>query len=191
LRRVHQIILIGSTIIGSWIGMQVVHELGHVIAAWVTGAEVKRVVLTPTTLSRTDVVNNLHPLIVAWAGPIVGAALPVVLWVLAQLARLPGAFVFRFFAGFCLIANGLYIGLGSFGGVGDCGEMLRYGSPPWLLWLFGAVTAPIGLALWNRQGMHFGLGVGVAHGQVSRSVAYTTFAVCLVLLVVGFAVDGQ
>src|SRR5688572_21715683 len=169
--------------------MQAVHELGHVIAACMTGAEVKRVVLTPTTLSRTDVVNNLRPLVVVWAGPMVGAALPVLLWLLAQIARLPGAFVFRFFAGFCLIANGLYIGLGSFRGVGDCGEMLRYGSPPWQLWLFGAATAPIGLALWHRQGVHFGL--GDAHGQVSRSVAYTTFAVCLVLLAVGFAVDGQ
>jgi hypothetical protein len=189
LRRVHQIILIGSTIIGSWIGMQAVHELGHVIAALLTGAEIKRVVLTPTTLSRTDVVNNLHPLVVVWAGPIVGVALPILLWLLAQWARLPGAFVLRFFAGFCLVANSLYVGLGSFRGVGDCGEMLRYGSSPWQLWLFGALTAPVGLALWHRQGVHFGL--GAAHGQVSRSVSYTTFAMCLALLVVGFAVDGE
>ena len=65
--------------------MQAVHELGHVIGAWATGAEVKRVVLTPSTISRTDVVNNLHPLVVVWAGPMVGAALPILLWLLARL----------------------------------------------------------------------------------------------------------
>ena len=36
--------------------------------------------------------------------------LPVVLWGLAALARWKGAFVLRFFAGFCLVANGAYHG---------------------------------------------------------------------------------
>lgn len=187
--RAYQIILIGSTLLGSWLGMQAVHELGHVLGAWVSGAEVKHVVLTPTAISRTDVVNNSRPLVVAWAGPIVGAGLPLVLWLLAQFARLSGAFVLRFFAGFCLIANGLYIGLGSFGRVGDCGEMLRHGSAPWQLWLFGAITTPIGLAFWHGQGALFGL--GTAHGHVSRSIACVTFCVSLALLAFGFAVDGH
>jgi hypothetical protein len=75
------------------------------------------------------------------------------------LARLSFAFVLRFFAGFCLVANGLYIGLGSFGRVGDCGEMLRHGSPPWHLWLFGAITVPAGFWLWHGLGPAFGLGI--------------------------------
>jgi hypothetical protein len=189
LRRVPQIILIGSTILGSWLGMQAVHELGHVLGAWATGAQVTQVVLTPTTISRTDVANNSRPLIVVWAGPIIGVGLPVVMWFLAQAAGLPGAFVLRFFAGFCFLADGLYIGLGSFGGVGDCGEMLRHGSSLWQLWLFGAVTAPIGLALWHRQGASFGL--GAAHGQVSHAIAYASLSVCVALLVLGFAVGGK
>jgi len=189
MRRVYQFILIGSTLIGSSLGMQAVHELGHVLGAWATGAEVNRVVLSPTSISRTDVTNNSRPLIVAWAGPIVGIALPLLLWGGMQAARRPSAFVLRFFSGFCLIVNGLYIGLGSFGRVGDCGEILRHGAALWQLWLFGAVAVPIGLALWHGQGSSFGF--GAANGQVSHAAAYLSLATCLALLLLAVIVGGQ
>lgn len=189
MERVHHAVLIGSTLLASWLGMQEVHELGHVLGAWATGARVVRVVLTPTAISRTDVAENSRPLVVAWAGPGFGACAPLVLWLAARVARLPGAFVLRFFAGFCLLANGLYIGLGSFGRVGDCGEMLRHGSAPWQLWLFGVVTAPLGLALWHGQGEAFGF--GTARGRVSRAAAYGTLGVCLALLLLAFSVAGE
>jgi hypothetical protein len=60
--------------------------------------------------------------------------------------------VIQFFAGFCLVANGAYVGLGSFTGAGDCGEMLRTGTPRGAMWLFGAVTIVFGLYLWHRLG---------------------------------------
>jgi hypothetical protein len=60
--------------------------------------------------------------------------------------------VARFFAGFCLVANGAYIAIGSFDGVGDCGEMLRTGTPIWLMLFFGGVTIPAGFYLWHRLG---------------------------------------
>src|SRR5947209_4265019 len=123
--------------------MQAVHEFGHVCGAWLTGGRVAHVVLNPLTISRTDLADNPRPLVVVWAGPVVGVLLPVALWLAAAGVRMPGAFVLRFFAGFCLLANGLYIGAGSFDRVGDCGEMLRHGSEPWQLWLFGAMTAPV------------------------------------------------
>jgi hypothetical protein len=188
-RRVHQAILIGSTLLGSCLGMQAVHESGHVLGAWVTGAQVTRIVLSPTAISRTDVTHNSHPLVVAWAGPVLGVVIPVVLWIGAQAIRLPGAFVLRFFAGFCFVANGLYIGLGSFGHVGDCGEMLRHGSAVWQLWVFGTLLVPCGLALWHGQGELFGM--GAARGQVSQSIAYASLGVCVVLLLLGFAIGGE
>ena len=149
--------------------MQAMHESGHVLGAWLTGGRVSRVVLHPFTISRTDLDRNPNPLAVVWAGPAFGAAVPLVLWALVAGLRMPGAFVLRFFSGFCLLANGRYIGVGSFGGIGDCGEMLRHGSQPWQLWLFGAATAPLGLWLWHGQGPHFGL--GPANGNVNRGVA--------------------
>jgi hypothetical protein len=186
---VHQVVLIGSTIFGSWLGMQAIHESGHIVGAWLTGGRVARVVLNPLTISRTDLADNPHPLIVVWAGPLFGVATPLLLWGVAATAGASWAFVLRFLAGFCLLANGLYIGIGSFDRVGDCGEMLRHGSKLWHLWLFGAVTAPVGLWLWHRQGPHFGL--GAAKGQVNRGAAYGSLIVCLALLVLGAAFGGK
>jgi Peptidase M50B-like len=184
-----QLILIGSTVLGSWLGMQAIHEAGHVLGARLTGGGVERVVLHPLTISRTDLAENPQPLLVAWAGPVFGAIAPILLWATASLQRMPGAFVLRFFSGFCLLANGLYIGVGSFDGIGDCGDLLRHGAPIWHLWLFGALTAPTGLWLWHRQGPHFGL--GKAHGEVKAGVAYAALVACLGLLILGFAVGGE
>jgi hypothetical protein len=187
--RLPQIILILSTVLGSWLGMQAVHEAGHVFGAWLTGGAVERVVLHPLRISRTDLGRNPNPIVVVWAGPMVGVTVPLLLWAMARVMHIPGAFVLRFFSGFCLLANGLYIGLGSFDRVGDCGQMLQHGSESWQLWLFGAVTAPSGLWLWHGQGRHFGL--GPAKGKVNFGVACGTFVVFLLLLAVGFRVDGE
>jgi len=181
--------LIVFTILASWLGMQGVHELGHVLGAWCTGGRVATVVLHPLTISRTDLAFNPSPLVVVWAGPVLGCLLPLALWLVVLACRLPGTYLPRFFAGFCLIANGAYIAGGSFDGAGDCGEMLRHGSPLWLLWLFGAITIPAGLALWHRLGPHFGL--GKARLPVSGMTASFALAVFLVLLLVGFVVGGQ
>jgi hypothetical protein len=169
--------------------MQAVHEFGHVLGAWLTGGQVTKVVLHPLTISRTDLAQNPRPLAVVWAGPVIGSLLPVALWAIAAGLHFPGAFVLRFFAGFCLIANGAYIAGGSFDRIGDCEQMLRHGSAIWQLWLFGAVTVPLGLWLWHRQGPHFGL--GPAKGQVNLGVAYASLVACVVLLVLGFVVDGE
>jgi hypothetical protein len=187
--RLHQFVLIGSSVLGSWLGMQVVHESGHVLAGWLTGGRIDRVVLNPLTISRTNVSQNSSPVTVIWAGPIVGVMAPFLLWQVANRARLPDAFVVRFFAGFCLVANGLYIGVGSFGQVGDCGEMLRHDSAIWQLWLFGIVTVPVGFWLWHGQGLCFGF--GHAQGRVSRTAAYRSLAACFALLVLGFVVGGE
>jgi Peptidase M50B-like len=187
--RFPQLILILSTVLGSWLGMQAVHESGHVVGAWLTGGKVSRVVLSPLTISRTDLRENPKPSIVVWAGPLLGVVLPLVLWTLATMIRLPGTFVLRFFGGFCLLANGLYIGVGSFDGIGDCGTMLRHGSKPWQLWLFGLLTAPLGMWLWRGQGAHFGLGSG--KGRVDQRAAYGSLIALVVLLALGFTLDGE
>jgi hypothetical protein len=187
-KRIQQCVLILSTLLASWLGMQAVHEFGHVSGAWVSGGRVAKVVLYPLTISRTDLAENPYPLVVVWAGPVVGVLLPLGFWGIAAAIKSRIAFLLRFFAGFCLLANGLYIGTGSFGRVGDCGEMLRHGSHAWQLWLFGAVSAPIGLWLWHGQGRHFGL--GAANGEVDRMAVVASVVVCGASLVLGFLV-GQ
>lgn len=144
-------LLLAGLILSSWWGMQFVHEAGHAVAAWSTGGRVQRVELHPWTISRTDVEPNPSPLIVAWGGPILGVFLPLLAWITAAIANWEVRVLLRFFAGFCLVANGVYIGVGTPAGLGDAGDMLQHGSPPWLPMAFGVVSALGGMLLWHGQ----------------------------------------
>ena len=177
--RTRQILLVVCTLLASWLLMQVVHEFGHMTGAWLSGGRVDRIVLHPLAISRTDIDPNPHPLVVVWAGPVIGAIFPIVIWAIAAKLKSPERFLLRFFAGFCLIANGEYIAIGSFGRVGDCGTMLCYGSPIWLLWLFGAATVPIGLWLWNGLGAEFGFG-GTAKNVSNRQTIVAAGALVVI-----------
>jgi hypothetical protein len=168
--------LLVSLLALSWFWMQAVHELGHVLGAWLTDGTVEQVVLHPLTISRTDVGRNPRPLLVAWAGPIVGVLAPLGVWALFLANRIPLAWLARFFAGFCCLANGLYLGVGSFDRVGDAGDILHHGSPMWALWLFGLVAAPAGLALWNGLEAKFGW------GRSSEPVGWRLVLACAGLL---------
>jgi hypothetical protein len=180
MQRIYQILLIGSFIGFSWLTMQVVHELGHVLGAVTTGGTVTKVVLHPFTISRTDVYPNPHALVEVWAGPIVGVLLPLVVYLFAKVLGSPGIFLFRFFAGFCLVSNGVYIGAAWLAdGGADAGDLLRLGATHWQLILFGLLTVPLGFFLWHGLGSNFGL--GKANGSVSRSAAITS--VCLFIFV--------
>ena len=181
MKRLDQVVLIGAFLAFSWLGMQVVHELGHVLGAWLTKGEVMKVALHPCIISRTVLGYNPHPGVVVWAGPIIGSVLPLAAFLVARVFRLPGVYLFRFFAGFCLIANGVYIAFGPGEGLADTGIMMQYGSPRWLLVLFGTATAPLGLYLWHGEGKYFGL--GEAAGEVNRRAAVVS--VFLLALVVG------
>lgn len=190
--RLAQIVLIISTLALSWLLMQAVHELGHVCGAWLTGGQVERVVLHPLAFSRTDVAPNPHPLIVTWSGPIIGVALPLAAFTLARGLRLPGWYIVRFIAGFCLIANGAYLGVGAFDRAGDAGDLLRHGAPIWTLWLFGLLTVPPGFYLWHRLGPHFALASRSAAGPASvhTLTAWLTLAALVVIVLVELLLGG-
>lgn len=149
--------LITATLLASWLGMQAIHELGHVLAAKLTGGVVTNVALHPLSISRTDVALNPQPLVVVWGGPLLGALAPLAIWAFAAWLRWPHAFLLRFFAGFCLIANGLYLTAGSLEGVGDCGDLLKHGAQLWQLWAFGLPAIAVGFWLWNGLSKDFGL----------------------------------
>jgi hypothetical protein len=163
--------------------MQWVHEAGHVLAALATGGVVERVVLHPLSISRTDVSVNPRPLIVTWAGPVFGVLAPLAAWLLARALRARSAYVVRFFAGFCGVANGAYLALGSFQRVGDCGELLKHGAAMWHLWLFGTVSAAAGFMLWNRLGPSFGFSPGAQ--AVSRGLCLVLAALLITMAAAG------
>src|SRR5260221_11134141 len=99
-RRYHQVLLILSFITFSWLGFMVVHEFGHVFAAWLTGGSVSRVFLHPLQISWTPLAHNPHPRIVAWGGPVFGSLAPPVFFDSVGLLPLPGSYPFCFFTGF-------------------------------------------------------------------------------------------
>jgi hypothetical protein len=189
MQRFHQLLFAVSLVALSWFAMMAVHELGHVVGAIITGSSIQGVVLNPLNISRTDVSPNPHPSIVVWFGPIVGSILP-----LAMFATVPQHLsvlqkVAQFFAGFCLIANGAYLSVGSFYRVGDCGEMLQTGTPLWVLLTFGALTIPLGLYLWHGLGSlnHFINDPSV----VSSRMAYVVFGTLLLVVIAGFALSPR
>jgi hypothetical protein len=183
MKRLTQVLLIVSFIAFSWLGMQVVHETGHVLLAWLTGGEVVRVALHPFIVSHTDLGENPHPLAVVWGGPLLGCLFPLAAFGATAFWRRPGVYLFRFFAGFCLVANGVYIGAGRFLAEGaDPWVMTENGSPLWLLVVFGLCAAPLGLYLWHRQGRFFGL--AEAKGKVSTAAAAVSTALFTVLVAV-------
>jgi hypothetical protein len=137
--------------------MMVAHESGHVLHAAVSGGRVVRVVLDPLAFSRTDVSPNPHPVFVAWGGMVWGALLPTLAWLIAWAARWRLAFLLRFWAGFCLLANGVYAETGAMVPAGDAEDLLRMGVPRQALVLVGAPLAACGLMLWNGLAPRFGL----------------------------------
>ena len=183
--RTFQVLLVLSAIGFSWLAMQAVHEAGHLIHARLGGATVVRVVLHPLALSRTDLAANPHPLLVAWGGVVWGCLIPLALLALARAAAKPCTWLARFFAAFCLIANGAYLAGGSMfgpGGGDDAGVLLAHGAARWQLVAFGVPAVVAGLWLLDGLGPHFGL--GPARGRVDRRAALAAAAALAVLIVV-------
>ena len=189
MQRIHQIVFVASLLALSWFAMMAVHEFGHVVGALATGGSVERVVLHPLTISRTDVSPNPNPSIVVWLGPILGCVVPAAVWWLIPQRFFAARNIAMFFTGFCLLANGAYIAIGSFERVGDCGVMLQTGSPLWTLLLFGLLTIPLGFYLWHRLGSakHF----LDDPFMVDPIVAYTLLGVLVVMLALELTISPR
>lgn len=157
-RRASQFVLIVGLVAFCWPMMMLVHEAGHVAGAWATGGHVQRVVWHPLLLSRTDVEPNPSPKIEVWAGPVIGAALPALLAAIVVAFRLKMSYLLVAFAGFCVLANGLYIGWGTFDPAGDAREMIRLGVPRWSMLAFGLAATLGGLWLLDRVSPILGFG---------------------------------
>jgi len=187
--RFHQLLLILSTIALGWLAMMGVHELGHVISATASGGTVTRVVLHPLSFSRTDVTPNPHPLFVGWGGAVWGCLIPLALLAVVRATARSHTYLAAFFAAFCLIANGVYLAVGSFFPDGDdAGVIMAAGGPHWTLVLFGLITVPAGLYLLNGLGPHFGL--GAAAGNVDRRAAIAVTFALVVWVVAASLLSG-
>ena len=157
LHRCFQALLIFSTAALSWLLMLAVHESGHVLQGWLSGAKLDAVHLPLFGFSRTDFAVNPHPLFVAWGGACGAAFCRWRFFIAARcFAAKRHVYLLAWFAGFCLIANGAYLLGGAIltGGADDGGVILQHGGARWQLsasasspWppacIFGTASAPI------------------------------------------------
>jgi hypothetical protein len=187
--RLIQLTLIVSILCISWLWMMIVHELGHVILAWTSGETVSKVVLHPLAISRTDTSHEKHPLLVIWGGPAIGSLLPACVFFAAKILGFKYFYLFRFFAGFCLVANGAYLGVGSFSSIGDAGDLARAGCPRTIMVVFGLVCAAAGFGLWNGLGPYFGM--KQAGGKVDRTAALAVIALLAATVIVEIVADSR
>ncbi|MCC6229853.1 MAG: hypothetical protein IT432_11565 [Phycisphaerales bacterium] len=153
-----RLLIIAPLLAGSWYAMMLVHEFGHVIAAWITGSQIQSVRVPWVGFSQTLVPATQWPRVVTASGPVVGAMLPLLTWLIARhipcLSRRGWSVIARFFAAFCLLANGVYLGSAMLNPVGDTEELVRVGVPAWVLTTIGLPAAALGLALWNGMAMN-------------------------------------
>jgi hypothetical protein len=186
--RAFQTLLIISTIAFSWLAMIGLHETGHVLHAVASGGRVARVVLEPTVHARTELAENPHPLFVAWGGGVWGTLIPLAAWANLRVARNQGAWLAAFFAGFCAVANGTYLGVGAFFPAGDSADLLNRGAAAWQLLLFGAPVTALGFYLWNGLGPHFGLGEAAPH--IDRKAALGMALATVLVATIEWIVSG-
>jgi hypothetical protein len=178
----------------SWLLMMLLHECGHAWHGWLSGARLDTIHLPLMGFSRTDFAANPHPLFVAWGGPVWGCLFPLAFFFSFHIVNTEAgsrfslkkyAYLPRWFAGFCLIANGAYLLGGIFltSGADDGGAILQHGGSVWQLATFGIAALASGLYLWNGLGPDFGL--GASQGKVDRKAAV---GVTIALLIVACAV---
>lgn len=82
----------------------------------------------------------------------------------------------QYLVGFCLLANGVYLGLGWIDRIGDAGDILREGGAVWQMVLFGVVASALGLLVWHKLGRAFGL-ARLTRGEVRATLLLSAFGV--------------
>lgn len=103
------------------------------------------------------------------------------MWSIARRWTPAIEYLVRCWCGFCLIANGAYIGAGVLLPVGDARTMLQSGSPAWLLLLFGVLTVPAGVWCWHNQGRFFGIGPQARHVNRRHALGVAVLLIAVVV----------
>jgi hypothetical protein len=133
----------------SFLGMEIVHEFGHVLNAIATGGRVVAVEIPLIGTSQTLVAPNPQELFEIMGGPLWGILIPLLACGLARYFtdRVPETL--KFFAGFCLIANGAYLAIGWWWPASDGGQLARLEVPKETLVGIGVIASAVGLGVWH------------------------------------------
>jgi len=157
--------------------MTVSHELGHVVSGLAGGARLTHLELRPWHFPQSHLVNDNHPLLTLWAGPVLGCLLPLLV---AFILRRPACW---FVAWFCVVANAAYLLLGYYSGNGelDSAKMIHAGARP--LELLAAVTIALPPGYWKFRQASIGLITGQTPAFSRRGLWISSAALLTVLIV--------
>lgn len=134
-----------------WVLMLLTHEVGHGAVALLTGGEVISVELRPGVPGHTLVNPNPQPDGVIWGGFLSGCLLPLGAWAAARAIHPAAAGDLRLLAGFCLLANGVYLAAGGSESLTDPGVLLSLGWSWPVLLAIGVLLAGPGYGLFRRE----------------------------------------
>jgi hypothetical protein len=150
----------------AWCCMTVVHELGHIVGGYISGAKLLSAELRPWKIPFSFFEPDPHPLVTLWSGPVLGALVPFLVALLLPFLRAltpdpspgrpgegrrlrPRRLVIRdsplkFVADFCILANGCYLAVAWFTGDHhlDTARLLQAGSHP--IWILAYCLLTIG-----------------------------------------------
>ena len=127
--------------------MTFAHESGHIVGGWFAGATLTDADLLPWHLPYSLFDPDPRPLVTLRCGPILGAAVPLVL---ALLVRRPWVW---FIAHFCILANGTYLAAGWLSGDRylDTPKLLEHGAPPAAIAAYCVLTIGFGYVGFRRS----------------------------------------
>lgn len=185
LNRLWTIWLVLASLAAAWLGMMLVHEAGHILFAWLTGAAVERVSLPIIGFSQTHLGVNPRPVTVAWGGFVVGTVVPFSIWAVAFWRRWKIEPGLRLFAAICLLANGAYMASALAQPIGDVEDIILNGGASWPLMVSGTLVLLAGVLLLTWRGIAdlFRRACRATPGAVALATG-ALVAVCLISLVI-------
>ena len=143
-QQVSCLLFLAATIAWIWLAMLLTHELGHVLAAILTGGTITSIELRPGRLPHTLVNPNPRPSVVLWSGFLVGWIGPQLTAPLWKIERGLIGPVLRAGTAFCLLAGGVYLAAGGLERLTDTGQLVLHGWPLPLLIAVGVGVAALG-----------------------------------------------
>jgi len=142
-----KILYFAVVLITAWCVMLLAHEAGHLLGGYLSGATLREFELRPWKLPYSLHNPNPHPLITLWAGPVLGVVGPLLVLAIWSTA------VTRLIAGFCLLANGVYLAVGGLTGDRflDTAQLLEAGASPLAIGLYCLITCGGGYLVFRRE----------------------------------------
>jgi hypothetical protein len=134
-------------LVASWCVMTTTHEVGHLVGGWLGGGTLREADLAPWRLPYSVFDPDPRPLLTRWSGPLLGAAVPLIV---AWLVRRPWMW---FIAHFCVLANGVYLAAawGSGDRFLDTPQLLEHGAHPATIAVYCAITIGFGYLGLRRE----------------------------------------